>query len=250
MDSEDEGETVLGNLIQTEFLPTIISKLQQKPSVADVTICSTMLLGLIRAHEELLAILLSEADYVIPALRTAYTVLSGATSTDEVEGGLKKEAVRAKESILLFCAELVRAVRSESVREGLRGLAQVPGGMKVSEKMSGFLGKNSMGEDLGVYLAFELGSEKVEGGIDGSISQVLEQIADDDARGDPVSSDPYHIVSKADETACTSHSCSIPNTPTCTITPSPQSSLIRYLINLSPRDTGITTSRSDSLRRL
>lgn len=186
--SEDEADSELVLLIQSELVPALVSRIQHKPSVADISTVSALLLVMVRAHEELLAILLSEADYILPTLRGAYTSLEQAPSADGSEAPLSREAVRAKESILLFCAELVGAVQGETVREGLKRLAGVP--VKLKEGGEGFLRNNSMGEDLGIYLAAIDAKEKgqaKQSEIVPELTQMLEENMDDEARGDPVS---------------------------------------------------------------
>jgi hypothetical protein len=187
-DSDNEGETVLGDLIQTKFIPSLMTRLQRKASVQDIDIASTMLLGLIRAHDELLAMLLSEADIVLPTLNVAYDTLAPGG-----KASLGKEVFRVKEAILLFCMELVRAVQSESVRDGLRRLAGVPSDTK-SETRAAFLRSNTMGQDLGVLLA----ASEIDGavGVDPDTRTILEDIADDEARGDAVSFSAALILSR------------------------------------------------------
>jgi hypothetical protein len=214
-DSDDEGETVLSDLIQSDFIPGLVSRIQNKPSLLDMGITAMMFLGVIRAHEELLATFLSKADYVLPALKGAYDTLS---STNEEEGSQpSKESVRIKEMILLFCMELIRAVKGESVKEGLKKLAGVPVSQG-QEGTKGFLKTNGLGEDLGVYLAYETKGQSGNG-IDGEIRMILEDIADDEARGDPVSSRSEVNQMKADLLACPGYTSSFPCTSTLSAPP-------------------------------
>lgn len=178
--SASETQPDLGDIIQTQLIPPLVSKLNLSPSLSDIGIVAGLLLVLARAHEELLAVLLSEADYVLPALRSAYSA-PGAQAD--------KATLRVKQTTLLFCAELFGAVQGESVKEGLMRLVAGPMaspelGVASDGGARGFLRTNTLGEDLQYWL----GTAKTGGGaVDAEVQMVLEEIRDDEARSDPVS---------------------------------------------------------------
>jgi hypothetical protein len=113
------------------------------------------LLTLSRAHEELLALLLSEADFIVPALKDAYAALPQVPRNEE--------EVRAKEGTILLCKAIQDAM-GEIAKEGLLRL---------------------MGQSIADDLE-RLGS----GTTDQDFVSALKRSRDEAARSDPVSLRP------------------------------------------------------------
>jgi hypothetical protein len=68
-------DPTLTDTVRTEILPSLIERLRLSPSAGTIRMVTYSLLTLSRAHEELLALLLSEADFIVPALKDAYAAL-------------------------------------------------------------------------------------------------------------------------------------------------------------------------------
>lgn len=67
--------------------------------------------------------MLSEADYILPALRESYDALPWTTTTPAQGSGEEENTlVRAKSDTLAFCVEMLRMVQSDGVKQGLRRL--------------------------------------------------------------------------------------------------------------------------------
>ncbi|RSH90085.1 hypothetical protein EHS25_001418 [Saitozyma podzolica] len=103
-------DPTLTDTVRTEILPSLIERLRLSPSAGTIRMVTYSLLTLSRAHEELLALLLSEADFIVPALKDAYAALPQVPRNEE--------EVRAKEGTILLCKAIQDAM-GEIAKEGL-----------------------------------------------------------------------------------------------------------------------------------
>ncbi|ORY21467.1 hypothetical protein BCR39DRAFT_553549 [Naematelia encephala] len=140
-------------LLQTfrgDVLPHLVTRLRLSSSLHEKTSVVRILLAMIRAHEELLGLFLSEADYLVPALRDVYKSL---------------EDISAKSDLLVICHTLVSALMGDESKEAIKRL--MSGDAKVGTKClvnanlqhdyeAIFEGKSSIGGDeLGVLKALQ-----------------------------------------------------------------------------------------------
>lgn len=98
--------------IRTDLLPALVSRLYltPAPAPAGVRTLVRLLHGLAGTHEELLALVLSEADYVVPALKAVFEALDLPAPGDVGSAGLDvKERILARQEVLMFSHEVVRA---------------------------------------------------------------------------------------------------------------------------------------------
>jgi hypothetical protein len=152
--------------VRTEIIPDLVTRLRLSSSASILGSTAKVLLGLSRSHEELFGVVLSEADYILPALKDAYPKL------DRDKAGL-----RAKSDMLLLCHSLIKVMGQ---------------------------GGGGGGEALKRLMDDQAGSSKrvlVEGGLRGDYEAIFERmtglgdaeiielrsIRDDEARKDPVS---------------------------------------------------------------
>jgi hypothetical protein len=147
-----DHDPTLTDTIRTDILPSLIERLRLSPQAGTIRIVTYSLLTLSRAHEELLALLLSEADFIVPALKDAYAVLP--------QFPRNEDEVRAKEGTLLLCKAIQDAM-GEVAKEGLLRLM----GQSIAEELE------------------RLGS----GTIDEDFVSAVKRSRDDAARSDPVS---------------------------------------------------------------
>lgn len=168
-DAQLDRQPEIEDTIRSEVIPGLISRLQLDPGLGTLHAAANTLLVLSRASESLLALILSEADYILPAIRAAYDALE-----QPVKGqGQEKETVKVKSDVLALCMALLGAVQSEGVKGGLRRLMG-GGGFRTEE---GGLFKQSLGQ----------GVEMLEkGDVDGEAKRMLGEIRDERAREDPV----------------------------------------------------------------
>lgn len=148
-------DPTLTDTVRTEILPSLIERLRLSPSAGTIRMVTYSLLTLSRAHEELLALLLSEADFIVPALKDAYAALPQVPRNEE--------EVRAKEGTILLCKAIQDAM-GEIAKEGLLRL---------------------MGQSIADDLE-RLGS----GTTDQDFVSALKRSRDEAARSDPVSLRP------------------------------------------------------------
>ena len=142
------------------MLPSLVSRLRRSPSAQVVRILHLLL----RAHEEVLGLLLTEADHLLAALRESYPKLDG---------------IRAKSDVLLVCEGLVRAVQGGQSGEALKRLMGEVG--PDSEKR--VLVDAGLRED---YDAVFEGGRGIALG-DGEMGE-LRRMKEEEAAGDPVRS--------------------------------------------------------------
>ncbi|GFZ48978.1 hypothetical protein JCM24511_06727 [Saitozyma sp. JCM 24511] len=105
-----DHDPTLIDAVRTEIFPSLIERLRLSPQAGTLRMVTYSLLALSRAHEELLALLLSEADFMVPALKDAYAVLPPIPRNED--------EVRAKEGTLLLCKAIQDAM-GEIAKEGL-----------------------------------------------------------------------------------------------------------------------------------
>jgi hypothetical protein len=162
-DNQLNRQAELEDAIRADVIPGLVSRLRLAPSLATLQAAAHTMLVLSRANESLLALILSEADYILPALRTAYDGLG--------EGGVK-----VKMDVLALCMALMGAVQSEGVKGGLRRLM----GGEVLEAGDTGLFDQSLG----------LAVRSLEAGrVDENAKSALREVRDEDARLDPVSTE-------------------------------------------------------------
>lgn len=150
-----EAQPNLLDAIRTEVIPPLVTRLRLSPSPIVVRILHLLQ----RAHEEILGLLLIEADYILPALRDSYPKLN---------------SIRAKSDTLLVCHALVQAVQGGQSGEALKRLMRDAG--------SGSRKKNLV--DGGLREDYEA---VFEGGrIEDEEVVVLRRMRDEDASSDPV----------------------------------------------------------------
>jgi hypothetical protein len=156
--------------IRNDVLPPLIERLRLSPppTTAEVGVVSYTLLSLCRAHDELSALLLSEADSILPAVRVAYAKLSSGAGSPE-----KEEVMRVKEEVLLLHKSLGDALGGE--RGGTSSSARDRLWRLVSEPASAQEGMETLSADL---YALE------KGDIAGV--ETLRALQDSSARSNPV----------------------------------------------------------------
>lgn len=156
----------LTETIRTEIIPDLVTRLRLSTASSDLGAASRILLTLSRAHDELLAVILAEADYVLPALKDAYQKLGG-----------DKSGIRAKSDMLVFCDTLVRAMGAggSARKEALKRLMSDSAGPSKQVLVNGTLRSD-----------YEAVFERKAGLEEGQIDTLL-QVQDDEARDDPVS---------------------------------------------------------------
>lgn len=150
-----KSQPTLLDAIRTEIVPNLVTRLRLSPSPPIVRVLHLLL----RSHEEILGVLLSEADYILPALHDSYTRLT---------------SIRAKSDALLVCHALVQAVQGGQSGEALKRL------MRDSGSSSGrkVLVDTGLSED---YEAIFGGKEGIE---DGELG-VLRRMRDEEVASDP-----------------------------------------------------------------
>ena len=154
--------------VRAEVLPSLVTRLRL---ASTEIIASTLqvLLCLVRAHQELLGLVLSEADYILPALQDAYSKLS-----DDLHD--PRASLAAKNDALLFCHELLTSVHGQA--QSMEALKKLMGdGAGSSRRVL------VEGDLRGDYEAiFECGD-----GLADEELAVLESIRAEDLAQDPVS---------------------------------------------------------------
>lgn len=171
--------------IRSIIIPSLVERLNLHPGAPSLWVASTTIWSLLRAHEELLALLLSEADFLIPALRDAYSAISSAGGAEG--GDADGEAILAKASVLMIVRALEGSVGGMA-KEGMRRLIHGPPGLLGAEgagKGGSFLLVNTLGQDFDL-LSSSVFSGEGGGGVSEGVMEVLEGMRDTVARGDPV----------------------------------------------------------------
>ena len=150
-----DSQPNLLDTIRTEVIPALVTRLRLSPSRQVVR----MLHLLLRSHEEILGLLLIEADYILPALRDSYARIDG---------------IRGKSDALLVCHVLIKAVHGGQSGEALKRLMGAVGTAS----------KNKVLVDAGLREDYEAFFE--EGEIGKGEIAVLKRIRDEDAASDLV----------------------------------------------------------------
>lgn len=150
--------TLLDDL-RTQVLPSLVTRLRLSPSAQVVRVLHLLL----RSHEEIVGLLLTESDYLLPALRDSYPQLRD---------------VRGKSDALHVCHALVRAVRGGQSGEALKRLMGETGGSRR------ILVSDGLREDY--ECCFE-GRGRIG---DGEMGE-LRRLRDEEAASDPVGILPF-----------------------------------------------------------
>lgn len=171
-DTQMDIQPELENQIRAEVIPGLVSRLQLNVELGTLRSTIRVLLALSRASEAILAIILSEADYVLPALRSAY---DGLSTRDSVES--EQHVAEVKMDVLALCLALLGAVQSEGVKNGLKRLM----GAEPPFQDHGDLFNDTLGQAV---MALERGL------VDDKAKRLIGLVRDDAAREDPVSEAP------------------------------------------------------------
>ena len=154
------------NAVRTEVIPDLVTRLRLSNSPSSLATALKILLALVRAHEELLGVMLSEADYVVPALRDTYPKL-----------GTDKTGLRAKSDALLLCHSLVQIMPASSGREALKRLMESGNGAGPSKRAL---------LNAGLRADYEAVFERMSGLGDAEVD-VLQRVKENEAASQPVS---------------------------------------------------------------
>ena len=167
IDSAIRSDPNLVETIRTLIIPHIVTRLRLSDNTTDLSIACSIILGILRSHEELLGLVLSEADYVLPALKDAYTKL-----------GSDKQSLKAKNDILCICNSLisVMGIHGTGGREALKRLMSDSAGSSKRVLVDGSLKSD-----------YEAVYER-KSGIENEEIVILRQLQEDEAKKDPVSS--------------------------------------------------------------
>jgi hypothetical protein len=176
-----ESNSDLLKTIRTEVIPDIVTRLRLSNSPSDLRTALKILLALLRAHEELLGVVLSEADYIIPALRDAYPKL-----------GKDMTGLRAKSDALLLCHALVQVLPAAAGREALKRLMESGNGAGPSKRAL---------VSAGLRADYEAIFERMSGLGDAEVD-ALKRIKEDEAASLPVSGSVFAEMEFADDSAC------------------------------------------------
>ena len=152
--------------IRTEIIPDLVTRLRLSSSPSTLSAAAKILLGLTRSHEELFGVVLTEADYILPALKDAYPKL-----------GRDKAGLRGKSDMLLLCHSLIKVMGEGGGggREALKRLMDDQAGSSKRVLVDG-----------GLRGDYEAVFERMSGLGDAEIAE-LRRIRDEEARMDPVS---------------------------------------------------------------
>ena len=102
-----------------EILPSLVTRLQLTKSLKERTDAIHILLLLVRAHDELLGLVLEEASFVLPSIRGAYASFSDPSnkSATEINGVTHMEdadGLQGKAEALMLCQTLITALQRQS----------------------------------------------------------------------------------------------------------------------------------------
>ena len=151
--------------IRTDIIPDLVTRLRLSDSGATLASTAKILLGLQRSHEELFGVVLSEADYILPALKDAYPKL-----------GRDRAGIKAKSDILIVCHSIIRAMTDDKGgASAMKRLMDDQAGPSKRVLVEG-----------GLRGDYEAVFERMAGLRGEEISE-LHRIRDDEARNDPVS---------------------------------------------------------------
>ena len=158
-----------------EVLPSLVTRLQLGHSVHDLSKVVRILLLIVRAHEELQGLVLEEATFLLPALRTAYQALATKLKT----AGVGDDGLEGKADVLMICLELVTAVHGQA--ESKEALKRLMGGPEKGTSKAGLLASSSLRADYeGLFERNVM--------LDDGLRVRMEQMRDVQAALDPVSS--------------------------------------------------------------
>lgn len=152
--------------IRTEIIPDLVTRLRLSNASTVLASTARILLALVRSHEELFGVILSEADYILPALKDAYPKL-----------GRDKAGLGAKSDMLLVCRSLIRAMGDTGGggKEALKRLMDDQAGPSKRVLVEG-----------GLRGDYEAIFERMTGLGDTEVVE-LRRLRDDEAKSDPVS---------------------------------------------------------------
>lgn len=152
--------------IRREVIPSLVSRLRLSSSTPEMGSTIAVLLSVTRAHEELLGLALTEADYILPTLKEIYPKL----------GNGDKKCIRYRSDVLLLCHSLVTVLPGQGTsRDALKRL--MGDGVGTSKKV---LVDGALRSD------YEAVFERKSGLGDEELAN-LADLRIDDTRADPVS---------------------------------------------------------------
>jgi len=152
--------------IRTEIIPDLVTRLRLSNASTVLASTARILLALVRSHEELFGVVLSEADYILPVLKDAYRKL-----------GRDKASLGAKSDMLLVCRSLIRVMGDTGGggKEALKRLMDDQAGPSKRVLVEG-----------GLRGDYEAIFERMTGLGDTEVVE-LRRLRDDEAKSDPVS---------------------------------------------------------------
>lgn len=150
--------------IRTEILPELVTRLRLSDSSSDLGMATRIILSLVRSHEELLGVLLSEADYVLPAMRDAYPKL-----------GRDKPGLGAKSDMLMVCHTLIQVMGASGGGAAMKRLMSESAGSSKRPLVDGTLRSD-----------YEAIFERMSG-LQEEELDTLSFMQNDQAKSDPVS---------------------------------------------------------------
>lgn len=150
--------------IRTEILPELVTRIRLSDSTPDLAVSVRVILSLVRAHDELLGVLLSEADYVLPAFRDAYPKISR-----------DKSGLSVKSDMLVVCHTLIQVMGASGGGEAMKRLMSDSAGSSKRPLVDGTLRSD-----------YEAVFERLAG-VQQEEIDVLKAAQEERARSDPVS---------------------------------------------------------------
>ena len=153
-------------LLRGEVIPDLVTRLRSSASTHELSSATRIILSITRSHDALLGLVLSEADYILPALKDAYGKF-----------GVGKNAIGARSDSLMLCHALSSAVQ-EKGGESKEALKRLMGdGVGTSRKV---LVDGALRSD------YEAVFERMQG-VEEDELVTLAALRDEEAQGDPVS---------------------------------------------------------------